>query len=206
MKRRLDKLGAALLTLALAGSLAVAAPAGAAKKRGGGTVDVTQTVNQAIPDRPVGINTPYGLLTSTITVGKRFKGKLVRDVNLTVQTTGTGAANDAAADLQARLTAPNGATTELFQGLFPGNAIGPLTLDDETSRFLSSGALVNDPRALYTPWAGTAQPDGKPLAVMDGGRVNGAWTLSVRDLDAGNASTLGQWRLNVAAGMPFLVK
>jgi len=31
VKRRLDKLGAALLTLALAGTLAVAAPAGAAK-------------------------------------------------------------------------------------------------------------------------------------------------------------------------------
>jgi subtilisin-like proprotein convertase family protein len=168
-------------------------------------VDITQAVNQGIPDRPAGVDTPYGLLTSTITVGKQFKGKRIRDVNVTVQTTGTSATNDAAADLEARLTAPNGATTELFQGLFPGNAIGPLMLDDKTSRFLSSG-VANDPRALYTPWVGTAEPDGKPLAVMDGGRVNGVWTLSVRDLDAGNASTLGQWRLNVVAGKPFLVK
>ncbi len=187
--------------------LAVPAVAGAAKtgkRKGGGTVDVTKAVNQAISDRPAGTNTPYGLLSSTITVRKRFKGKLVRDVNVTAQTTGTSATNSAAQDLRARLTAPNGVTTTLFGFLAPGNTVGPLTLDDESPVFQANGPPV-DPQALFSPWVGTAQPV-DVLFAMDGGPVRGDWTLRIADLVNGDANTLVQWRLNVIAGKPFRTK
>jgi subtilisin-like proprotein convertase family protein len=183
---------------------AVAGAAKTAKKKGAGAVDIAQAVNQAIPDRPAGMNTPYGLLSSTITVGKRFKGKLVRDVNVTVQTTGTSATNSAAQDLRARLTAPNGVTTTLFGFLAPGNTVGPLTLDDESPLFQANGPAV-DPQALFSPWAGTAQPV-DVLFAMDGGPVRGAWTLRIADLANGDTNTLVQWRLNVIAGRAFRTK
>jgi len=187
--------------------LAVPAVAGAAKtgkRKGGGTVDVTKAVNQAISDRPAGTNTPYGLLSSTITVRKRFKGKLVRDVNVTTQTTGTSATNSAAQDLRARLTAPNGVTTTLFGFLAPGNTVGPLPLDDESPVFQANGPPV-DPQALFSPWVGTAQPV-DVLFAMDGGPVRGDWTLRIADLVNGDANTLVQWRLNLVAGKPFRTK
>jgi subtilisin-like proprotein convertase family protein len=183
---------------------AVSSAAKTAKKKGGGTVDTTTAVNQAIPDRPSGTNTPYGLLTSTITVGKRFKGKQVRDVNVTVQTTGTSGADSAAQDLRARLTAPNGVTATLFGFLAPGNTVGPLTVDDESPLFLANGPPV-DPQALFSPWVGTAQPT-DVLFAMDGGPVRGNWTLRIADLVNGDANTLVQWRLNVVAGKPFRTK
>jgi hypothetical protein len=182
----------------------VALPATAeAKKKGGGTLDVTMPVNAPIPDAAPA-NGPNGLLTSTINAGKRFKGKRVRDVNVTVQTTGLTGTNPAN-DLVAYLTAPSGATTGLFSRLgllSPGFSIGPLTLDDESTLGLGFGDQ-GDPTTLESPWAGTARPDEPGLYVMDDGPVRGAWTLRVLDQFAGGTSQFNLWRLQVVAGRPY---
>jgi hypothetical protein len=187
----------------------VPAAADAAKKKkskGPGAVDVTMPVNAPIPDGTPAAG-PNGLLTSTIDVGKPFKGKRVRDVNVTVQTTGlTGTVPSN--DLIGYLTAPNGATTGLFSrlGLIgSGFSIGPLTLDDESPIGLGFGDQ-GDPTSLESPWVGTARPDEPGLYVLDDGLVKGAWTLRVLDTVAGETSQFNFWRLQVAAGRPYRAK
>ena len=73
---------AAFLALAL-----VVAPAGAAqaKKQKAKSVNITQSPNAPVPDA---VGAVEGQLNSTIAVGNKFKGLKIRDVNVTVQTTG----------------------------------------------------------------------------------------------------------------------
>jgi hypothetical protein len=196
----------------LALSVTVGLSAGAAqakKKKGktGGTVNIAKTVSAPIPNAGVGT---FGVLASTIDVGgKKFKGTKIRDVNVTVQTLGTTGATPAD-NLLARLTAPNGATTQLFFGL-TGVSIGPLTLDDESVNYLFTGASAPDSTALVAPYQGTAQPGCLSAAlspcvfsVMDNGGVTGAWTLRVYDTGtAGETSNLVSWKLVVSAGKPY---
>jgi hypothetical protein len=200
------KVAAAIALVAIA---ALPATAGAAKKKrpkGPGAVDVTMPVNAPIPDAAPA-NGPNGLLTSTIAVGKAFKGKRIRDVNVTVQTTGlTGTVPSN--DLIGYLTAPNGATTGLFSrlGLIgSGFSIGPLVLDDESPIGLGFGD-EGDPTSLESPWVGTARPDQPGLYVLDDGPVKGAWTLRVLDTFAGETSQFNFWRLQVAARRPYRTK
>jgi subtilisin-like proprotein convertase family protein len=200
-----------VLVAVFAALLAIAAPAADAKKKGGkkggGVVNVTKVVNAPIPDA-VEFG-PEGVLTSTIDIGKRFKGKRIRDVNVTVQTVGlTG--TTPGDDLVATLTAPNGATQPLFRNLFgtgalPSVSIGPLTLDDETPLDALGGQASAPTLFLYNPWAGAAAPEGS-LFAMDGGPVAGTWTLTVSDTADEETSALSPWRLNVVAGRPFLTK
>lgn len=214
-ERRAPRAVGLAVAAALAAGLGLAGPAVGAKK-GGGVLDNTTVVNAPIPDRPSGGTTIFGRLDSTTTVGRRFKGRVVRDVNVTVQTTGTSG-NEPASQVIANLTAPNGAITRLFGGLLPPLApptfssfvafpsLGPLTLDDE-SRFNIGVFAPRSPVELYAPYAGGARPTGKPLAVMDGGPVRGTWTLTVLDAVNGQTSNLASWRLNVIAGRPFVTK
>jgi len=185
----------------------IAPPALAAKKKGGGSLNAAVTVNRAIPDQ-TGFAAPRVPLISTIAVGKRFKGKRIRDVNVTARTIGTGGSAPAF-DLTARLTAPNGGTTQLWTNGRSGSSIGPLTLDDESPLRAGSGPPV-DSQALYAPYVGAVQPFGPPLAVMDDGPVRGTWTFEIVDVISmsGNQGTsnLVQWRLSVAAGKPFRTK
>jgi hypothetical protein len=188
-----------LVAAALLVMLAIAPVAEA--KKGGSRVDVTQA-GAPIPDRvAAGVS---GLLTSTIEVGKRFKGKRIRDVNVTVQTLGATGGSPAQ-DLGAVLTAPNGASVRLFSLLggfvAPVSSIGPLTLDDETPTFLGVGDPVA-PVGLYQPWAGTAQPN-DPLALLDDGPARGTWTLKMLDQSSDQTSVLSSWRLMVVAGRPY---
>jgi subtilisin-like proprotein convertase family protein len=164
-------------------------------------------VNTPIPDA-VPANGPNGLLTSAIRVGgKQLKGKRIRDVNVTVQTTGlTGTVPTR--DLVGYLTAPNGATTGLFSrlGLIgTGFSIGPLTLDDESTLGLGFGDR-GDPTSLEDPWIGTARPDEPGLYVMDDGPVSGTWSLHVLDTSAGGTSRFDSWRLVLVAGPPYKTK
>jgi Proprotein convertase P-domain len=203
----------AVAALLLASPLVASADA-QGKKRGGkrgSTLDVTKVVNAPVPDG-VGINpgpfNQFSALPSTIDVGKQFKGRRIRDVNVTVQTQGlTGTAP--AADLLGILTAPNGGTVNLFSNLSttsptPNPSIGPLTLDDEARLELGSRDPV-DPTELYAPWAGTATANGL-LAVLDDGPVRGTWTLTIQDTTPDDTSSLVSWRLNVVAGKPYRTK
>jgi hypothetical protein len=207
--------------------LATAAPALGAKKKNRGTVDITEVANLPIPDKASGaISAPDGSATSTIEVGKQFKGRRVRDVNVTVQTTGT--ANKTlpgltgpfeAIDLTAILRAPSGAHVTLFQveetfppivtttplTLSPFPSLGPLTLDDEARLDMGNFNPV-DPYRLYAPYAGAARPTVKSMANLDGGPVRGTWTLTILDQISTGTSNLTSWRLQVAAGKPFLTK
>lgn len=192
--------------------LTVATPAAAAKGgKSRGALNITKQVGTLVPERAPGSDGTYGLLTSTIDVGKRFKGRVIRDVNVTVQTTGvTG--NNPSNDLNAYVSAPNGATTLLFGGLgglHPGEAIsiGPLTLDDDVPTHLFDVFNQGDPLALKPPFVGTATP-AQTLTSLDGGPVRGTWTLRVLDTANGGdeTSVLNFWGLAVVAGKPFVSK
>jgi subtilisin-like proprotein convertase family protein len=208
------------LRFALMGSLALLVAVGSAaggaqakkKGRAGGTAEITKTVNASVPDA---VGNTSGMLVSTIDIGgRKFKGTRVRDVNVTVQT--TGAISSSAQDIAARLTAPNGATSWLFADL-EGQSIGPLTLDDQTPIWLNIDSTPQDvvPGALGVPYAGTAQPDciealgGCPLGVMNDTPASGIWTLRVHDTShaaPGRTSVLNLWRLRVVAGKPYQTK
>jgi hypothetical protein len=190
-----------LLALVLiVASLAGATAADAKKKhKRVGAVNITQPVNAAIPDRSSG---GFGRLISQIVVGRRFKGKSIGDVNITIQTTGNDP--DSARDVLPFLTAPNGDTVGLFSGLL-GRSIGPLTLDDEAG----AGICTADPppckfdpfESLLAPYAGRAQPS-SPLSFLDLGPIRGVWTLQAMDQSNGNTSTLVSWTLNVTPARP----
>ena len=170
------------LLLLLVGLCAILGPlAGTASGKKAKKVDITATPNLTIPDATGGV---FGYAESTIEVGKKSKGLKIRDVNVTVQTTGSTAVE--AAGLIAVLIAPDGGTNVLFFQLATQN-LGPLTLDDESRLNLASGpppAQANR-YALFAPYVGSgAQPGtffiGQPLAQLDNGPVRGTWTLRHR--------------------------
>jgi hypothetical protein len=197
---------ASILALALCAALVVSTAAGAQKKKGKKgprAVNITKTVGAPVPDPPVG---QFGVLSSTIEVGKQFRGKRIRDVDVTLQVTGAGPGANSVQDIVARLIAPNGASTTLFfEDLGPGNLIGPLTLTDESLLLLGDG-VANDPTRLFAPYQGSARPEGSPLWKMDNGPVAGPWTLRLLDVAVTETSVLASWRLNVAVGNPYRTK
>jgi hypothetical protein len=195
---------AAFAATLIVAALAAAPMADAKKKRGGGTINVTQQVGQLIPDATPDPNSLDGILVSTIQVGKR-KGRLVRDVNATVHTTATGNMTPGQDLVRVFLTAPNGATTFLVISLF-GSSIGPLTLDDESRKYLINDDLATNPFELPAPYLGAARPPFKQLAVMDNGPVSGTWTLVALDVDAnpaGRQAILNSWGLRIVTGRPY---
>jgi subtilisin-like proprotein convertase family protein len=186
-----------LLTAAWAGGIADAKK----KKgsRGPAQAVVTETVNLPVPDNTMGgFN---GVLYSTLEIGKKFKGKTIGDVNLTIQTVGLHA--ESADDFRLRLTAPNGATVPINPTLI-GASVGPLTYDDETMV-----RTCNDPTppcfdpdlTLGPPYAGTASAD--PLYLLDGGPMRGTWRLRVSDVtDVGETNLFSLWRITVTPERP----
>jgi hypothetical protein len=207
------RVAAGSLALVLALTLGLTAGAGAAeakkkKKKKGRTAEVTRAVNAPIPD---GSAAADGELSVTITLGKQFRGLQIRDVDVTVQTTGNAA--QSGNDLIGQLSAPNVASSSIFYNLF-GQSIGPLTLDDEADRVLANNApppaSPTSNYFLYAPYIGRAQPGisvlGNELSVMDGGPARGTWTLRIFDTQGADTSVLNSWRLRVVAGRPFRTK
>lgn len=192
---------AVVAALALLGATAE----GAKKKRKGrGVAEATVTTVQPIPDRAAGV-APDGTLRSTVSFGKRFKGAMVGDVNVTLQT--LGATLGAAGNLDFRLLSPRGNTAELFRGGMgglPGESIGPLTFDDETPIRLCTQPIppCQDPDTLPLPFIGTAQPSEGSLSDLDGGPIRGTWTLMVRDRVPMGTSSLTSWKLTVSRDRP----
>lgn len=194
--------------LALVFTLALFAGSAEAKKKGASTFEESVVVNAPIPDdAAAGPSTP---LTSEIKVPKRFKGKVVGDLNVTgIQTTGLGPT--AAQDMTFKLTAPNGRTMQLVDN-FAGVSIGPLTIDDDTRLAICTSAPLNcsDPdQTLGRPFAGTASMLGMsngglgPLSSFNGIRMRGTWTLTVYDrFNAGQTSVLNGWGLKIRAAKP----
>jgi hypothetical protein len=219
------------LAVVIALALAVTAADASARQKNQGSVNVSKVANLAIPDKsgPPGSGID-GVASSTIRLGKRFRGRLVRDVDITLQTTGTGdkTLNTSAGpvtgpfegvDIGAILRAPNGGHVTLFENgdLFPPifstmptvfgalPNLGPLTLDDEASIDLPGelvGLNTNDPTVLEAPYDGRARPPYKPLRLLDGGPARGAWTLTMRDGGETGTSNLASWRLRLVTGTP----
>lgn len=199
--------GAGALALGLVFALA-AAPAGAQAKKAAKTkvFQASTVVNAAIPDAvAMARSVP---LVSTITVPKKYKGKVVGDVNVVgLQTTGVG--EFAARDLIATLIAPDGRALLLFRQLGT-TSLGPWTLDDDTRVSTcdqpAPNPCTNPLQSLNQPFAGTSNLNYNdisslpllPLQSMDGARMRGVWTLSVADLQPeSGTSTLNAWGLRI---------
>ena len=205
------RLGVAALALALCAAAGMAlGGAAVAKKKSASVFKQTNAVNAAVPQDPgLGPSLP---IFSTITVPKKFKGKVVGDLDVTGITT-TGAAASSADDLNLALTAPNGQTVTLIGNGIGDVSIGPLTLDDDTRTSICDSATPTcaDPNAtLLQPFAGTANlkflaaGGSGPLNAFDGGAMRGAWTLAVWDTSpvAGTTSTFNSWGLKITAAKP----
>ena len=153
------------------------------------------------------ISTP---LRSSITVPKKFKGKVVGDVNVTgIQI--TGSAPGAVTPLIARLTSPSGRTIVLWRGK-GSQSIGPWTLDDDTKTEICDATppppCTNSNQTLNRPFAGTSNlinndaPSWLPLASFDGTVMAGTWTLTIADLANTLTNTLNQWGLQITPAKP----
>lgn len=217
-RRRIAVIGILALALctALAMTLGGSAEAKKKKKKTANVFSASVAVNAPIPDvpGPPGPSTP---VRSTITVPKKFKGKVVGDLNLLgIQTTGSGAG--AAPDLRFKLTAPNGRTVYVIGSNNPNQglgdvSIGPLTIDAD-SRIsvcdVANPANCEDPaQQLNRPFAGTANELGLGtqstggVVSMNGVPMRGTWTFTVFDQnDPGQTSVLNGWGLQITAAKP----
>jgi hypothetical protein len=215
-RSRLALIGVLALAFMLAAAMAagdVSAKKKKKKQRIGGIVDITKAVGTGIPDATPAPGPTIGTLASTIDVTeKKFRKALVRDVNVTIQTTGVSGTSPLS-DLNAQLTAPNGATTWLIGNALSGTNLGPLTLDDETVVNLTfAPPPARNPHTLTAPYTGIAQPfcflalGNCTLSAMDSGPAAGTWTLRFFDSVVGETSILNSWRLVVQAGKPFRTK
>jgi proprotein convertase P-domain-containing protein len=195
---------ARVLVLIAAGVLALAltaAPAVAKKKKNKAAV-VSAAVGAPIPESSTGPFTVGGTpLRTSLVVGKKFKGKHVRNVAVTFKT--TGSAPDAGGDLSFLLSAPDGTTVFLAGQLFT-QSIGPLTLVPNSPvttcsvpTFLPPPPPTCGPETLAAPFAGTA--GAAPLRWFDGLSMRGTWTLRVSDTNnaPNTSSTLDSWGLRI---------
>ena len=128
----------------------------------------------SIPD-----DNPGGALaTMTVSTGGRIKDLNVR-VNITHEWVG---------DLVIDLTSPQGTTVRLAD--HPG---GP----DNNGQNLS-GTIFDDEApvnisAAHAPYSGSFRPQADQLSRFDGQRLNGTWTLRVRDLFEGKTGAIQSW-------------
>jgi hypothetical protein len=203
--RRLALMGALVLALGATASLALSGTA-AAKKKGGGKAALASGSVGALPNGPATWPTFFPTTSpvpfrGTATVGKKFKGKRVGAVEVTISMSGTpapGATCGAICDVTAKLSAPNGATVFLFfaggqsfgGGPFSltGNTVTNLTYSDLTATQTCGGPNgpappppCTDPDAtLLAPYTGKAEPEGH-LNVINGSPVKGKWILTAYD-------------------------
>ena len=205
-RSRFVLMGVLALVLSLTAGLTAGAEAAKKKKKKSPSVSVfTKNTPAAIPDRAPGATAFVGVLDSTITVGKKLKGREVADVD--VGLSATGPANQLA-DLEFYVISPNGTTVFLTgdnSGLLgatsygTGNCnTGATTFSDDTQNFVSDGTPpAVFPGTVFSPWAATVQPDGFPLSVIDGGPAKGTWTLRAVDDNSGDTFTLTCWKLSI---------
>jgi hypothetical protein len=209
MEKKHSRVGL-VFVLALASALILGLMAGGVaqakkkKKHKAPRADVTVTVNQPVPASTPGPPGQNGRLTSSTTLGGKFKKLRIADVNADITASGGDVGG-----LAVRLSAPNGDTVCLLgcaYGLF-GKTIGPLVLDDETPVILSGGdpAFFQDPDQLFTPYVGTAEPEGY-LSQLDNGPPRGTWVLRAANADPVNPVTISQWSIHVTTRRPYATK
>jgi hypothetical protein len=221
---RIVAVGALAISVALGPALGDSAAA--KKKGGGGKAAIVSGTTGAIPNGPTSFTVDGFPTTSSVpfrgtaTVGKKFKGKTVGDVDATLSLTGTprpGTTCGGVCNIQLRLTAPNGAQTSLISGGpgvagITGNVVTNLTLSDQTPTLTCGGPSgpptpppppCGDPDAtLLAPYTGVAQP-GLNLNLLNGSPIKGIWTLTGFDFcgaavcgDAGTAAVTA-WSVKI---------
>jgi hypothetical protein len=208
-RRTATIVGVVILAVCATFAMTLGSTADAKKKKKAPTV-FQQLVqpNAAIPDDQA--SGPSIPLDSSITVGKKFKGKLVGDVNVTsIQTTGSGPG--AASDLNMRIIAPSGRAVRLV-GFGIGDVnIGPLTFDDDTIVSICDATnppCSYGPDTLNRPFAGTSNlqfmggAGTAPLSHLDGLPMRGTWTFQIWDEDDTTTNTLNSWGLQIAVKKP----
>ena len=205
-RSRLWLIALLLLALCMVGALA-AGPAVAKKKKSKASVFAgSVSPNLAVPEVASG---PEPIVTSALTVPKKFKGKSVGDLNITgVQTTGTGSTSANGLDLM--LVGPGGRSVLFDAGAMGGQSIGPVTFDDDTQTSFCDDPPCSDPDAtLLRPFVGTTNlaftfgGDTGPLSVLNGTPMRGTWSLYAWDNDSdGDTNVINTWGLRISAAKP----
>jgi hypothetical protein len=197
MKRKRSRLAlVGVLALALTVTVGVSVDTAAAAKKKSKKSKVFNSAGPtvAIPDAAPGPAFTFGITTTNFNVGKKFKGREVADVTVTIQTTGSG--NGAANQTAARLTDPKGRTVALYgSGLGGAGAggipsIGPMTLSSNSPVLFCDSPTppCADPTATFTrPFIGTGQNNA--LALFEGRRMKGTWKVTWFDVTNGLTST-----------------
>jgi hypothetical protein len=206
-RSRLRLAGVVVLALCLVGGVAAGDSAAKKKKSKASVFAASISPNLAVPDRPPG-NTAETAVTSAITVPKKFKGKVVGDLNITgIKTTGDAA--DSADGLDLMLVAPGGPAVLFDAGALNGQSIGPTTFDDDTTTSFCADPPCSDPdQTLMYPYAGTTNlaftfgGDTGPLSAFNGTPMRGAWTLYAWDNDSGGINVINSWGLQITAAKP----
>jgi len=180
--------------VALFGSAMIGGTAQAKKKKKPATVQ--NNTPRPIPDAVFGTTnaTPPattgtvldGSLATPLNVSKKFKGTVGR-VAVTIATTPLSGTNPAA-DLDFRVTAPDGTTVGLREG-WNGLSIGPLTIQPNSKFGICSGAVApatappppcSDPDStVFPPYVGTIGNAG--LNLLNGSKMKGTWNVTAFD-------------------------
>jgi hypothetical protein len=193
-RRHLRVWAVALLAVCLAAGVA-AGDVAAKKKKGKASVFAgSASPNLAVPDAP-GAGAHETIVTSAITVPKKFKGKVVGDLNITgVKTTGSAAT--AADGLDLMLVAPGGPAVLFDAGALNGQSIS----------FCASPPCTDPDATLTYPYAGTTNlaftfgGDTGPLSAFNGTSMRGVWTLYAWDNDFdGSTNIVNTWGLKITA-------
>jgi hypothetical protein len=201
-RSRLALMGVLALALSVTVGLASGSVADAKKKKkkSANVVTVSNSTPRAIPDRPPGAGTIEGRLDTAFTVGKKFKGRTVGSLELTIQTTGD--AIEAAADLQFDITAPNGYRLpgDWWDNSIGGQNVGPLTIGPNSPFRTCNTATppCGDPfQTLNRPFVGTVGDN--TFAWLKGLPMKGNWTVTATDDDNGGNNVLNRVSLKITA-------
>jgi subtilisin-like proprotein convertase family protein len=229
-RSRFALLGILVLAFSVGATMTIGGVAAAQKKKKGG--GGSKTFNKGggpIPDASFpatptsnGGEFHRGLLSSKVTVGRKFAGVKIKDLNVQVAAT-----HQRVSDLLIQLVGPNGRLVTLFDGTennmpgtvgppyFSGGRLGPTTFDDQAALFIDdSNSCPTGPDAAFdcfgtpdggnveafAPYAGSYKPADGTLGSL-GNKLQGTWVLLVFDLDApfgGDPAATGSltnWRL-----------
>jgi|tagenome__1003787_1003787.scaffolds.fasta_scaffold20915657_4 hypothetical protein len=195
-----------VLVLCLAVALGAGAASAKKKKSKPSVFTASAAPNLVVPDAVNNVNET--IVTSAITVPKKFKGRTVGDLNITgVQSTGDTA--NAAGRLNLMLVGPGGRSVLFDAGALGGQSIGPVTFDDDTQTSICDSVTCSDPDAsLHRPFVGTTNlaftfsGDTGPLSAFNGTPMRGAWTLYAWDNQPGGNNVVNTWGLQITAAKP----
>jgi hypothetical protein len=212
-RSRIALLGILALAFSVTAGLTLSDVASAQKKKkgGGGTKTITKAggpipdpfINPAATGNGGSADFHQGVLSSRITVGRKFASAKIKDLNVQVT-----ASHADISDLVFDLIGPNGQLVTLSvandntlpsAGTTPSTVFGPTTFDDQASLFINdTNSCPADPEApggacpptapsglpgeARPPYAGNYKPEDGTLASL-GTRLMGSWVLLSYDVD-----------------------